>query len=521
MGCESKHRGVIKIRIRNVATSAVESYSVSGTCHMTPRNDLPLGELMATHVERCGLSVEGLQFLYNGIPITESMTPQSLGMKDNDIIDVVNTQVMHECRQKHFTSMNRLASTLQVEQRKMTMFNMDTLSTVLDYLDFASLRLCQQVCTHWHLITHRYALLEQLENGDFGCYSGTAYPEWLAEVGESTWTLMAEEAKHRAQSSSQWKRSGLTKEIKVGQDRNWSYLPGQRRPYFFTKAGGCTWMRTVVPLKLQDGEVEPGATSRFTLGIRHRQPNPVKTKVLAELESLVKPPSPPPSNAAARDTKQKPSLKPKKTREEAPAAPSPKLSLEPSPLPQAYPPEGVELFLAEARSEGIRNAAIDLFRKNFSPEMYFIFPLLVYQQNRVQLDFTDVQTHVMFGQAEDQGKVVGAVSWRMHYSQLTRQAAVLEVLFIAVWEQYRSLRYGSNMVKMLEAQAAKEKCPLFYVEIGHEQPLAQDFWGMNDFVRIHDDESRPRISGKQVAFIENNCLRFQDTQQWIKVLADE
>ena len=113
---------------------------------------------------------------------------------------------------------------------------------------------------------------------------------------------------------------------------------------------------------------------------------------------------------------------------------------------------------------------------------------------------------------------------------------ILEVLFIAVWENDRGGEFGSSLVSALEFQALAyarrrgHKFALLYVEIGFEQPLAKKFWGNNGFSPVASKSSGCHASedvftGRiieledyQLGFIDRRCLRFKDTKQYAKVV---
>merc|ERR1712151_1015238 len=134
------------------------------------------------------------------------------------------------------------------------------------------------------------------------------------------------------------------------------------------------------------------------------------------------------------------------------------------------------------------------------------------------LDFTNTQTWgVRYA-----GKNVGAVAWRMRKPLLASQEGdasrmpipILEVLFISVWEEYRHGDCGAVLVAELEKEARSCGCGFMYVEIGHEQPLARRFWGKNGFRLARE----AKVTKEQILFFEHTCLRFSDTEQFVKRL---
>lgn len=176
------------------------------------------------------------------------------------------------------------------------------------------------------------------------------------------------------------------------------------------------------------------------------------------------------------------------------------------------PPEVVRVADAS-----LRHMSVALFRRYFSPSMHFIFPLIAHQQALHGLDFTTTRTWGV----RHAGTDVGAVAWRVRRPLLAAPGcgaskqpdSVLEVLFISVWEEYRQSDCGQMMVAALEEEARSCGCGLMYVEIGHEQPLARRFWGKSGF-----RPARDLVTGEQSLFFEHACLRFADTEQFVKRL---
>jgi len=187
-------------------------------------------------------------------------------------------------------------------------------------------------------------------------------------------------------------------------------------------------------------------------------------------------------------------------------------SSEPSDLPDQHP------VVVKAADTELRLMSIELFRKYFSPSMHLIFPLIAHQQALHGLDFTSTQTWgVRCG-----GRNVGAVAWRVRKPLLVVKECdisriptpILEVLFISVWEDYRNGDCGALMVAALEEEARSHACGFMYVEIGHEQPLARRFWQKNGFCLA----SKAGVTNEQSLFFDNACLRFADTEQYVKQL---
>merc|ERR1712032_1244384 len=166
----------------------------------------------------------------------------------------------------------------------------------------------------------------------------------------------------------------------------------------------------------------------------------------------------------------------------------------------------------------LRQMSIELFREYFSPSMHLIFPLIAHQQALHGLDFTTTQTWgVRYA-----GRNVGAVAWRVrrpllaaHECNVSRMPTpILEVLFISVWEKYRKGECGALMVAALEEEARSHGCGFMYVEIGHEQPKARRFWSKSGF----GPACQAGVTKEQSVFFEHACLRFADTEQFVKRL---
>jgi len=183
------------------------------------------------------------------------------------------------------------------------------------------------------------------------------------------------------------------------------------------------------------------------------------------------------------------------------------------------PPAGHQgVFISKKADCEMLDMSVALFRKQFSPDMHWIFPLMAYQQQLHSLDFHDVQTWVVY----DGECPAGAVAWRfrkpvVHTRKDCDATSVLEVLFISVWEHYRSKKLGEALVTALEEEARGAWAGYLYVEIGHEQPLAKQFWAKNGFYLV-DSCEEAAVNPNQTQFFEHMCLRFSDTAQYIKVL---
>merc|ERR1740121_741662 len=153
-------------------------------------------------------------------------------------------------------------------------------------------------------------------------------------------------------------------------------------------------------------------------------------------------------------------------------------------------PEGVieattrgDSATAQALTPQLRAVAVELFRRYFSPDMYFIFPLIVGREAAFGLDFRTTTTTLFFkpDKSEEETQVSkaapkGACSWRFRWPpELSEDentegaplapASLLEVLFIAVWEEERDQVHGGSLVVDLEEQARASGVKMLYVEI--------------------------------------------------------
>jgi GNAT superfamily N-acetyltransferase len=183
--------------------------------------------------------------------------------------------------------------------------------------------------------------------------------------------------------------------------------------------------------------------------------------------------------------------------------------------------------VAEAVDTEVLKTCIRMYTSYFSPELQCVFPLVVYRQAALGVDFGSTRTWCMFDRDR---RPVGAVSWRIRRpptAELCKSvgipsavAPVAEVLFIAVWEKARSVQYGSDLVEAIAQNALAQGVQLLYVEIGEEQPKAIEFWcKKNGFEKL--DRAAPEavgVSPAQLRFIDATCFRFTDTDQYVKLL---
>ena len=130
----------------------------------------------------------------------------------------------------------------------------------------------------------------------------------------------------------------------------------------------------------------------------------------------------------------------------------------------------------------------------------------------------------------------GGVTFRLHqpltHGTQSRVLPVLEVLFIAVEEEARHQKLGSAMVTVLQREGLRAGAEIMYVEIGRQQVEARRFWESNGMCCVRPQEAgeadysidaREKSIGvppEMAHFFENRCLRFDDTEQWVKQIAE-
>jgi small ubiquitin-related modifier len=56
------------------------------------RENTPLGKLFAAYCGKKGISPNSIRFLYDGQRLTETSTPKSMGMENDDVIDALIQQ---------------------------------------------------------------------------------------------------------------------------------------------------------------------------------------------------------------------------------------------------------------------------------------------------------------------------------------------------------------------------------------------------------------------------------------------
>mmetsp|Transcript_42493 Transcript_42493/g.70667 ORF Transcript_42493/g.70667 Transcript_42493/m.70667 type:complete len:542 (-) Transcript_42493:436-2061(-) len=396
--------------------------------------------------------------------------------------------------QQHISCMNQLGEALRIDRLGSTqhihLSDVDTLSVVFAHLSFQDLLSACQACVLWHLVSQRTSLLLQLQGGHWTTLEGLESPSFLKLLREYSHRLDRVQLQQKARAVRQMRTVCTAKEAKS------MSMWGGTRPHMFTKAAGCTIMRTVQA----DSPVEN--LCQLSLGL-----HAARTKCFTALPGI-------------------------KTHDEIVAMVK-ALELdgglgggvaagqfEPLPTPVPVQADGKVTRIVAASSNELRQMSVALFRKYFSPDMYYIFPLLAHRQALFGLDFTSVNTWAIIHSDQP----VGAVAWRFLTPPLNIEAhergarGVLEVLFIGVWEHYRHHQCASVAVAALEAVArAQPGCAMLYVEIGHEQPKARKFWCNNGFELVNSSV-QSHSPPEQLLFFENACLRFSDTEQYIKQL---
>ncbi|CAK0795938.1 unnamed protein product [Prorocentrum cordatum] len=159
------------------------------------------------------------------------------------------------------------------------------------------------------------------------------------------------------------------------------------------------------------------------------------------------------------------------------------LKAEPTTEPDERPsPCGDGPFSTEAVGPEQRAVAVEIFRRYFSPDMYFVFPLMVGGEAALGLDFRSTRTTLFFAPGRRRRRrthprahaVAGACSWRFHWPapvepeagaalSLEEPLPLLEVLFSAA-------RGAGPGARRLPGAGAGGECP----EGGREDALRGD-----------------------------------------------
>ena len=344
-------------------------------------------------------------------------------------------------------------------------------------------------------------------------------------MGEISWNLAMSSLEKQKTIRDKWAPLNLIKE------RNKGYSFMGNRPYQFTKAAGCIPVSIIE--EIPEGKESTSHAKSFRMG-RIMEKSHKRVQFLSAIEAKCKGP-----NYSESFTAKKSGLIKGKNNDNE----------------QIIPKRGSKISIVPARHQKYCDLVIILYRKYFSPDMHYIFPLMVYKQSQFHLDFTNSETTLIFDDIPKEGPIntlielprywgrfpsipdkypipKGSVTWRFNQLDVDLTyakppASLLEVMFIAVWEQHRGHKLGSMLVEDLEKKAIEKGIYLMYVEIGYDQPKAKEFWGKNGFKRVIDYNGKDPISEnddnilfstQQKRFCDTVCLRFSDTEQWAKIL---
>jgi len=536
---------------------ALHHKSIGEVAYTLMAVNVPLSEVLATFCEEAGLDYSEYALehdsshiaqlhIADGARLSANSHRRRLGSKDTSeslgldpytewpaaVLEVV--EVGTKRTTAALGALNSLGAALcisrsgaDVQSEHLT--DVDMLSVVFDSLDLNDLLSVAQTCVLWHIVAQRVSLLFQLQ-----CSAPPSedYPTYLRLLAEHSELLDGKACRKRAAERQQWASLGLTKEAPAGPFRDRTRWD---RPCMFTKAAGCRTMRTVaaacpadevrrIALPLRSAQTAFMVASRGEPLADRRHGPPLGDALLDEVESLAfrleatrvgdeaGTTSPAAGPAAAAAEAGLPERNPTLEFLESTRAIQ---QLQEQTWSRNQHKEPVVTRVADA---ALREVSIELFRKYFSPSMHLIFPLIAYQQALHGLDFTTTET---WGVGID-GELVGAVAWRVreplmraHARDAARMPArTLEVLFISVREEHRKMDYGGVLVAALEEEARDRGCAMLYVEVGDEQPLARKFWAKRGFAPARE----AGVSCEQRLFFDHACLRFSDTQPFIKCL---
>lgn len=424
--------------------------------------------------------------------IINEMASKNNYIFDIDVVRVNNS--LFDQRKKNVYHLNRLARKLSLKRagKNQLPIGPELLNLVMEFSDVQDLYSCAQISTLWHTVAVRRSILVQLTEGDFSWASVEGYSYFLSNLGDHEMQLTVAAQGAAAVEQARIREFGFQKERDNGRGRY---------GVMYAKASGCTRARTVTHACFKTLEL------RFSKGhvdVRQRPPSRLteqvflKKRKVREFRNLIGLAPPKPSNVDSRIVK-------------------------------TWPSNG--RLVAEAVDPNILRKVIRMFSSYFSPELNLIFPLICYQQNTMGLDFSSTQTWYMLDPNLEE-REVGAISWRICRSAsdkilekmriTTSVEPVAEVLFIAVWERLRSNHYGGDLVDTVVADAVRQGVRLLYVEIGEEQPKAQDFWSEQGFMPLNQDSGKAgttvELSNAQISFFDSVCFRFTDTRQWIRRL---
>jgi len=387
---------------------------------------------------------------------------------------------------------------------------------IFDFLELSNVLPCAFLSTNWHAVTTKYILLYQLLEGGVENDS-ERFVQLLADTNHHA--LVAERVLERQLCThDEWLRLSVNKEssrLKEDVGDFECFYPGREQlPFSFCKAAGCTIMATCAM-----GHNTPSFQKKWEQVVSQR------TALFGQLsmhkmDELIDDSSP---------------------------------GFDGYPVPTSFYDQDSCLRVVPAISQEQCDNAISLFRSYFSPDLYFIFPLVVRKLYFGRcLDFRTCSTWCVL---DPDGQTKAALSWRMHNRLGT--PTVAEVLFIATWEEQRGSSTGSYLVSALEQVARTAGAEMLYVEVGQEQPLAGNFWSWrHDFCVVQErfcveNSMQPpfensqstdrndstidsvstntdngcsiphpliRLEERWHVFFEFHCLRFSDTRQFVKIL---
>eukprot|EP00040_Diaphanoeca_grandis_P033991 m.209203 g.209203 ORF g.209203 m.209203 type:complete len:569 (-) comp33030_c3_seq15:48-1754(-) len=553
---DSRNSREREVKFSTMGTGECITFFVHNPCY------LHFSELFYTFFEHTRIPKESCSFLLNGhiIDITQEnwpdqQHPTASGYHITDLeIDVVFAPNKFSRRLKCLFHMNKLAEKLALTRVGVDDFplSVELVDHVMSFFDVEDLWQCCQVSTLFHTVAYRRALLIQLSEGNFGWASQQGYPAFLGTMGDLSFRLSKAELGVCAAEQEVVKKLKFRKEMPVGH-----YSSGSRS-FSFAKASGCTIARTVI---LDHDQLVRGRfdgvglvklkelCDKFNVCVPDGENNLQTLRTMVEQAVALKEPQP---ATLAGVTKTMVTIKKEfqqfnQAASQLELAP-PKLNDVDERTVQVWPLQlssssatssatttsstmgkKHERVVAEAVDAKVLDTVIEMYMRYFSPDMQYVFPLIVYRGAALGLDFTTTRTWGMFD-ADNTPK--GAVSWRIRRSPTEKICdsmgiaravePVAEILFIAVWERQRDNLYGSDLVTAIAQKALAQGVRLLYVEIGTEQPKARRFWGKNDFKLLPRSNpeamSKLGITEAQARFFDSVCFRFSDTQQYVKVL---
>eukprot|EP01080_Neovahlkampfia_damariscottae_P006232 gene6232-10238_t len=441
--------------------------------------NIPMNEVFDTHKENYAITSGSVTFYYKDSLVAVSDTPYSLIKQSCDKFEnpIVITMKGFE-RERLYKMLNQngniLHSTITIQRLKSINhgpFYEDLLNNIFSFLELKELVTTSNICVFWHMVTQKLSLLTQMNESDFAWIERQSYPEWLEEVSEMTWKIMISSQENKKMSE-KWKFSNLGKSPKL------NLRMDDGRPQI-AKAMGCSMIKSV---KFIEGPKPDHSLQLYN----------IRNEFFSHFV---------------------PKKEPKKTRWLFRTPEVKKVIINPKEY-QKF--KNLEILNITDAHPKLQSKCIEMFQEYFSPEIQYLFPLIVFKQKKEYLNFSNVITWMIFG-GDEEIIPFGACSFRLLKKSIESKKVenVCEVLFIGVWEKLRNQRYGSELVKKIEEYALKNDCGIFYVEISDDQPLARDFWKLNEFEELKYSKLS---TDEQLRFFNNNCLRFRDTTQFVKKL---